>query len=187
MLLLAADFFNARIDVFDDNFDLVTAPMFATPDGIPAGYAPFNVMAWNDIVYVTYAQQNEDKDDSVSGPGLGFVAAFDGCGTLLWTAKGNELNAPWGMALVGDDGMFPGALLVGNFGDGHITALNVKDGNILGQLMVGADAPVAIDGLWGIAAGTGIEKAKAGGLYFAAGPDDEKHGMFGVIAPVAKQ
>lgn len=179
-LVLAADFHNARIDVFDESFQLVQAPMFANPTGLPAGFAPFNVMVWNDVVYVAYAQQDEDKEEELKGPGLGFVAAFDVCGNLMWTAKGDELNAPWGMTL-GDMPGFEGALLVGNFGDGHITALNPADGNILGQLQQAPGTPVAIDGLWGIAFGKGVQNAQAGGLYFAAGPADEMHGMFGVI------
>jgi hypothetical protein len=186
VLVLAADFFNARIDVFDEKFNLVTTPMFATPASIPAGFAPFNVWVINDIVYATYAQQNEEKDDSVAGPGLGFVVAFDVCGNMLWTAKGDQLNAPWGMTLGGD--LAPGMVLVGNFGDGHITEINPKDGTISGQLMTADNAPIVIDGLWGLVIGTasGVQSAMPGGLYFAAGPEDETHGAFGVIAVKAE-
>jgi uncharacterized protein (TIGR03118 family) len=182
VLTLAADFFNARVDVFDESFQLMTTPMFSNPT-LPAGFAPFNVMVWNDIVYVTYAQQNEEKDDSVEGPGLGFVTAFDATGRMMWTAKGNELDAPWGMTLNNDPaGLIPSTLLVGNFGDGHITMLNPKDGSIAGQL-TDATGPIEIDGLWGLALGIGVKNAKPNGLYFAAGPEEETHGMFGVITP----
>lgn len=187
VLVLAADFHNGRIDVFDEKFNLVTTPMFSTPPSIPAGFAPFNVAVINGFVYVAFAQQNAEKDDSVAGAGLGFVVAFDVCGNVLWTAKGAELNAPWGMVMGGD--VAPGSLLVGNFGDGHITVLNPKDGTIVGQLMAAGNAPVVIDGLWGLALGTGpgasIQSAKAGGVYFVGGPDDEVHGVFGVITPAA--
>jgi uncharacterized protein (TIGR03118 family) len=190
VLVLAADFFNGRIDVFDEKFNLVTTPVFSTPASVPAGFAPFNVAVFNGIVYVTYAQQNAEKNDSVAGPGLGFVVAFDVCGNMLWTAKGEQLNAPWGMALGGDLSLAPGVLLVGNFGDGHITELNPKDGTILGQLMTSASAPVVIDGLWGLAIATtggaqSVQSAQAGGVYFAAGPEDEAHGAFGVISMAA--
>ena len=185
VLVLAADFFNARIDVFDEKFNLVTTPMFAAPASIPAGFAPFNVAVINGIVYVSFAQQNKEKDDSVAGPGLGFVVAFDVCGNALWTAKGAELDAPWGMVMGG--ALAPGALLVGNFGDGHITEINPKDGTIIGQLMTSDSAPLVIDGLWGLALGTGtglaVQSAQQGAVYFAAGPEDEAHGVFGVIAP----
>jgi hypothetical protein len=39
-------------------------------------------------------------------------------------------------------------------------------------------------GLWGLTFGDGVANARAG-LYFAAGPDDEMHGMFGVITAAA--
>jgi hypothetical protein len=187
VLVLAADFHNARIDVFDEKFNLVTTPMFSAPAGIPAGFAPFNVAVFNGIVYVTYAQQDPQKAESVAGAGLGFVAAFDVCGNMLWTAKGSQLNAPWGMALGGDLSLVPGALLVGNFGDGHITEINPKDGTIIDQLMTADGTPVVIDGLWGLAIGpgSGVASAQPGSVYFAAGPADEAHGVFGMIAPAA--
>lgn len=182
VLTLAADFFNARVDVFDESFKLLDKPMFSDAS-LPAGYAPFNVMVWNNVVYVSYAQQNATKDDSVAGAGLGFVAAFDATGKLMWTAKGNELDAPWGMALGNDPaGLIPSTLLVGNFGDGHITMINPMDGSIAGQLTA-SSGPVAIDGLWGLSLGMGVNGARPNGLYFTAGPEEEMHGMFGVITP----
>lgn len=184
VLVLAADFHNARIDVFDESFRLLSTPMFSKPDAIPADFAPFNVAVFDNVVYVAFAEVDKTTGDEMAGAGLGFVVAFDLCGNMLWTAKGNELNAPWGMALVGDKALVPGALLVGNFGDGHITAINAKDGTILGQLMTASGA-VAIDGLWGLTLGTGVQAAKAGGLYFTAGPEDETHGTFGVITAAA--
>ena len=57
---------------------------------------------------------------------------------------------------------------------------------MLGQLMTAPDTPVAIEGLWGIAFGEGVTNARAG-LYFAAGPDDELHGTFGVITAPATE
>jgi hypothetical protein len=56
---------------------------------------------------------------------------------------------------------------------------------VLGQLMDGTGAPLVVDGLWGLAFGADVTNARAGGVYFAAGPSDEMHGMFGVIAPAA--
>jgi hypothetical protein len=187
VLVLAADFHNARIDVFDEKFNLVMTPMFSTPASIPAGFAPFNVAVINGIVYVTYAQQNPEKTDSVAGAGLGFVAAFDVCGNMLWAAKGAQFNAPWGMAMGGDLSLAPGVLLVGNFGDGHITEVNPKDGTIIDQLMTADGMPVVIDGLWGLAIGTasGVQSAQPGGVYFVSGPADEAHGLFGVLTPAA--
>jgi uncharacterized protein (TIGR03118 family) len=188
-LVLAADFHNARIDVFDAGFGLVTDIAFSVP-ALPAGFAPFNVMAFGSTVYVAYAMQDADKADEVKGAGLGLIAAFDGSGKLLGTLKSDSFNAPWGMAMSRDFAAFPNALLVGNFGDGHITAVAPIDPTglgrgmaVQGQLMDGASAPLMVDGLWGLAFGAGVTGARTDGVYFAAGPDDEMHGMFGVIAP----
>jgi hypothetical protein len=38
-----------------------------------------------------------------------------------------------------------------------------------------------IDGLWGIAFGNGIQHQPTDTLFFAAGPDDEDHGLYGRI------
>jgi uncharacterized protein (TIGR03118 family) len=183
VLTLAADFHNARVDVFDESFQLVTTVAF-TDAAVPAGFAPFNIWVWNSVVYVAWAQQNEEKDDSVEGAGLGFVTAFDVTGRVMWTAMGDELNAPWGMALRADAAaLVPNTLIVGNFGDGHVTLINPMDGKISGQLMDETKAAIAVDGLWGITFGDGVQGAKPNALYFAAGPEDETHGMFGVITP----
>jgi len=184
-LILAADFHNARIDVFDAGFALVTTPSFTVP-GLPAGFAPFNVMAFGNTIYVTYAMQDADKADEVAGAGLGVIAAFDPNGKLLGTLKGAPFNAPWGMAMTTTTtglAAFPGALLVGNFGDGAVTAIDPVHMTVLGQLLDATGAPAKVEGLWGLALGDTVRNARADGLYFAAGPEDEMHGLFGVIAP----
>jgi hypothetical protein len=42
-------------------------------------------------------------------------------------------------------------------------------------------APIVIDGLWGIDFGNGAAAGPTTSLFFAAGPDNENHGLFGVI------
>ena len=75
--LYAADFHNARVDVFDGSFHPVaTAGGFADPD-LPSGFAPFGIQNLQGLIYVTYAQQDADAEDEVAGPGLGFVSVFD--------------------------------------------------------------------------------------------------------------
>ena len=45
--------------------------------------------------------------------------------------------------------------------------------------------PVSIDGLWGLSVGNGSSNGgSTQALYFAAGPDDEAHGLFGVLQAV---
>ncbi len=72
--LLAADFHNARIDVFDAAFHRVPdASASFTDRGLPKGFAPFNAFTVGGAVYVAYAMQDEDAEDEVAGRGLGFV------------------------------------------------------------------------------------------------------------------
>jgi len=179
-LVLAADFHNARIDVFDANFSLVNNVSFTVP-ATQLNLAPFNVMTIDNSVYVAFAQPDANQEDEVAGAGLGMVAAFDTSGTLRWSVNSDSFNAPWGMVLASDFAPFPNALLVGNFGDGHITAIDPTTNQVLGQLMDASAKAAAIDGLWGLAFGAGVTNAQAAGLYFTAGPDDEMHGAFGVV------
>src|SRR5262249_40292694 len=65
-MVLAADFHNGVIDVFDTTFHLMSDVQFVD-DSIPAGFAPFNVMVFNKVVYVMYAQQDDMKKDEVAG------------------------------------------------------------------------------------------------------------------------
>jgi len=189
-LILAADFSGkGHVDVFNERFELVKDISFDAVLG--EGIAPFNVMTFEDTVYVTYAKQDPNNpEDDLPGPGLGFVVAFDTSGNILGLAKGLEFNGPWGLALVRDFGQFRNSLLVTNFGDGTITAIetpatasSLPTLQVRGQLTDRNGARIVIDGLWGISVGGAVEKARPDWLYFAAGPNKEEDGLFGVIAP----
>jgi uncharacterized protein (TIGR03118 family) len=183
-LLLAADFKNNRIDVFDGMFRHVAAySRFFTDPKLPKGYAPFNVTAapGGRGVYVAYAKVDPKTFDEVAGPGLGFVDFFDGLhGKPVRIASHGTLNAPWGLAVAPAAwGKAAGALLVGNFGDGRIGVY--KGGKFLG-LLKDARGPVKIEGLWALQVGT----AASGGtdaVWFSAGPGDEDHGLVGKLVP----
>jgi len=192
-LILAANFGGkGHVDVFNERFQLLEDKdisfnaNFGEENGI---FAPFNVMTFEDTVYVTYAKQNPaNPGDDLPGAGFGFVVAFDTSGNTLGIAKEGLLNGPWGMALARGFGPFPNSLLISNFGDGTITAIEPRPTSgtalqQLGQLTDRKGAPITIEGLWGISLGGTVENARPEGLYFAAGPDDEKNGLFGVIAP----
>jgi uncharacterized protein (TIGR03118 family) len=185
--LYAADFHNARIDVFDGSFDAVPDSGFEDPT-LPAGYAPFNVQTIGDRVFVAYAKQDEDAEDEVAGQGLGFVDAYDLAGNLLArVAQHGPLNAPWGLALAPDTfGRFAGDLLVGNFGDGQINAYEELGNGHFEQRGTLRDADgnkISIDGLWALEFAQGGNNGTPGTLFFTAGPDEESHGLFGSITP----
>ena len=184
--LYAADFHNARVDMFDRNFNLVTSPGAFTDPNLPPRFAPFGIQLLNGNVFVTYAMQDQDAEDEVAGHGLGIVDEYSKTGKLITrVATGGDLDAPWGLAWAPSDfGAFSGDLLVGNFGDGKINAYAQQPNGTFvhtGTLHMPDGQPLVVDGLWGIGFGNGSGSGDADDLYFAAGPDDEMHGLFGEI------
>jgi uncharacterized protein (TIGR03118 family) len=186
--LYAADFHNARIDSFDAAFKPLSLPF--VDKNIPAGWAPFNIQALNGNLYVAYAQQDKAKKNNVAGGGLGYVDEFSPDGALIArvASKGNAkspLNAPWGLAMApANFGAYSGDLLVGNFGNGRISAYQQRsDGKWVykGQLRVANGTPITIDGLWAIAFGNGSAAGPTNNLYFTAGPTGQSHGLYGFI------
>jgi uncharacterized protein (TIGR03118 family) len=185
--LYATDFHGAKVDVFDGSFaPVVAAGAFVDP-GLPAGFAPFGIQALSGAIYVTYAKQDAEASDEVAGAHLGYVSAFSTEGAFLGRiASGGKLNAPWGLVLAPESGFgrASGKLLVGNFGDGRIVAYRL-DGEDQsehgGAYLTGSGGPIAIDGLWGIGFGNDAAAGPANTLFFAAGPEDEEHGLFGRI------
>jgi uncharacterized protein (TIGR03118 family) len=184
--LYLADFHNGKIDVLDSQFHLThLAGDFTDPHPFK-GFAPFNVAAIGDKLYVSYAKQDADAEDDVQGQGLGFVNVFDLNGNFVerFVNRG-RLNAPWGMVQApADFGQFSGDILIGNFGDGRINAYDPVTREFQGALSTRPGRPIAIDGLWGLAFGNSRTAGDANALYFAAGPDDETHGLFGSIRVV---
>jgi uncharacterized protein (TIGR03118 family) len=180
--LYAADFHHARIDVFDQGFNLVhLAGGFADPQ-VPQGFAPFNVQELGGVLYVAYARQDADAEDEVAGQGLGFVDVYSTSGRLLrHLIRRGQLNAPWALAPSGF-GRFSGALLVGNFGNGRINAYDPRTGEFLGRLRREDGRPIEIEGLWALRFGNGVTGDPTT-LLFTAGIDDEAHGLFGAIEP----
>jgi uncharacterized protein (TIGR03118 family) len=185
--LYAADFRGGTIDVLKGN---AAAPAlsgsFLDPN-LPAGFAPFNIQNLGGTLYVTYAMQDAAKTDEVAGLGLGFVDKFDLNGNFLGrVASGGTLDAPWGLAIAPTAfGSLAGALLVGNFGDGRISAFDVATGMLLGQLLDDSGSVLEIDGLWALAIGNDGSGGSHNDVYFTAGPDGETHGLFGVLSAVA--
>ena len=182
----AANFHNASIDVFDEQFNAVQTPGGFVDNAIPNGYALFNITNINNNLYVTYAKQDANGEDEVAGAGRGFVDVFDTDGTLVKRLiKHGRLNAPWAVVMAPSNfGKFSNMLLVGNFGNGHINAYNPTTGKFRGTLRNVNGGAVHIDGLWGLSFGNGGEAGSHKALFFTAGPDDESHGLFGRILAV---
>ena len=181
-MLLAANFHDNRIDMFDGAFAPVSSAGLFTDPGLPQGYAPFNVAEINGKVFVTYAMQDAFRHDDVAGKGHGFVDVYSTSGAFLQRfATHSVLDSPWGMTIApAGFGQFSGDLLIGNFGDGRIHAFDPNTGEVLGVLRGTSGGPLVIDGLWALLVGD----AMAGGpdsVWFSAGPDEEAHGLLGIL------
>jgi uncharacterized protein (TIGR03118 family) len=183
--LYAADFHNAHVDVYDGSWSIQDWGNAFVDPGIPAGFAPFGIQNLGGEIFVTYAKQDADAEDEIAGEGLGYVSAFGTDGSFHGrVASRGDLDAPWGLAWAPSDfGKFSGHVLVGNFGDGRINGFRAtSDGwEERGKLKGTDHRPISIDGLWGIGFGNGGGAGPTNTLYFAAGPDDEEHGLFGSI------
>lgn len=181
-MLYVANFREAKIDVFDTNFNPENMHGGFVDDQIPKGFAPFNVMNIGGNLVVTYAKQDAQKHDDVASPGNGFVDIFDPHGNLIKRLKhGFWLNSPWGVAKApGNFGQFSNLLLIGNFGSGQIAGFDDK-GNFHGLIRNGKGKIITIDGLWGLGFGNNGMAGPSNTLFFAAGINDEADGLFGTI------
>jgi uncharacterized protein (TIGR03118 family) len=201
--IYAANFSAGTIDVYDANLNLNPPPFnqngppqpFSggssfSNQPIPSGFAPYNIQNINGTLYVTYAQQNPQKNASVGGAGNGYVAMFSLGGNLISNliAQG-PLNSPWGMAIAPPSfGPFAGALMVGNFSDGSINAFNATTGTFLGALNDTTGKPIAIPGLWSLSFGSGADSEDPGTLYITAGigggPNHDPVQSHGLLASI---
>jgi uncharacterized protein (TIGR03118 family) len=182
--LYATDFHNGRVDVFDGNFAPVISVGAFTDANLPAGYAPFGIQAIGSQIFVSYAMQDAQAHNEVVGAGLGAVDVFDPAGVLVTRliAPGGKLDAPWGMVVApAGFGTFGNDLLVGNLGDGTINAFNPTTGAFVGTITDSNGTAMAIDGLWGLAFGNGINAQPTTTLFYAAGPAAGSNGVYGRI------
>ena len=194
--LAAANFHNGTVDIYDKTYQPVAATTAFTDTTIPAGFAPFNVVSIDNDVYVTYAKQDADKEDDVAGVGNGYVNQFDVTGQFVRRlVSTGTLNSPWAVVRApASFGALANTLLIGNFGDGKVYAYDPTTGVARGQLVDAANAELRLDGLWALVFGPargadgGVAAASDAGtsprLFFTAGPDEEKHGIFGYLDPI---
>jgi uncharacterized protein (TIGR03118 family) len=187
--LYAADFRNAKVDVFDRAFRKQTRSAtrfaFAEP-ALPPRYAPFGVAVIGELVYVAYAQQLAPANpDPVSGSGAGLVAVFTMEGNFITRliTSGGALDAPWAMVRAPAESSVPlaGTLLVGNTGDGRINAFDTATGALLGTLTDAMGAALVVPSLHGLAFGNGFAGQPRPTLFFTAGAHDGAQGWYGRI------
>src|SRR5262249_32724009 len=174
--LYAANQATGKVDVFDKNFQLTTLGVggnFEDPD-LPPGspFRAFNVQNLDGTLYVAYDKVVTSGGVTVDREHGGIVDAVGTDGHFLRRVVTGGVHAPWGLELAPDNfGSFGGDLLVGNFGlgDGKINAYDPNTGQFQGNLTDANGNPLAIEGLWEIAFGNGVNGGDTNALYFAAG------------------
>jgi uncharacterized protein (TIGR03118 family) len=177
-----ANFHDGSIRTFTSTFDLLNRPDAFQDPSLPAGYAPYGMQTIGNQLFVTYALQDAAKHGPVTGAGNGVVDVFDTQGNFVRRfATGGSLNAPWGIALASANfGPFSGAILVGNLGDGTISAFDASTGNFLGQIRDGEGNVVTNPGIRGLTFRTdGVTDPNT--LFFTSETDNGKGGLFGAI------
>jgi uncharacterized protein (TIGR03118 family) len=185
--LYVTNFRSAKVEVYDTNFKRVHLDEDAfEAEGVPRGFAPFNVQNVGGTLFVTYAKQDAPRHDPVGGDGLGYVELFTPSGKHIGHLEhGDWFNAPWGVVWTTRDfGEFSNAILVGNFRSGWIAAFNGFTHKFIGWVRNPDDSLVTIDGLWSLTFGNDAGAGPANTLFFTAGINNEQDGLFGTLTPL---
>lgn len=183
--LYAANFSKGRIDVFNTNFALTTLSGNFTDPNLPAGFSPYNIQAVAGKLYVQYDKVDPVTHRPTTTANTGIVDVFNMDGTFNQRLVTNTgLNSPWGITEApATFGSFGGDILVGNFGDGTISAYDPISGVFRGALSDLSGKPIVNSGLWALnfrAPGSGFD---SNALFFNAGINGEADGLFGEITP----
>lgn len=140
-------------------------------------------------VFVTYVNTSKDEQGKLvvavedAGRGRGKLVEYTDAGDFvaIWDDRG-VLNAPWGMVVAPSNfGGLSNQLIVGNFSDGTLVGFDTSTKRATEYLRDEAGNVVKIAGLWGLLFGNGASLGDSNALYFAAGPGDEKEGLFGSL------
>ena len=178
-VLAVANFHSGVIETYDTNF----VPLGSLEDsGLPPGFSPFALQVIGNQLFVASATQDAEKRSPVFGAGNGIVSVFDLQGHFVRRfATAGPLNAPWGMAQAGASfGPFSNDILIGNVGDGTVNAFDPASGNFAGQLKDGDGNVLSNSNLHGLLFGSAAF-GDPNTLYFAAGINDGRDGLFGAI------
>lgn len=208
--IYAADFKAGKIRVWDTGFAAVSMPFHdpGIPSGF-APFNIQAVGSWLFVTYAKVGPDGKDQAGQGNGfvsifkPDGSFVGRFASRGWLNspWgiTAAGNDFLEESDMDDMsenhgeGSNNSGPGkhggmndnhhdldsVILVGNFGDGRINAFSLE-GKFLGQLQ-SHKRTIVIEGLWALSFAPTTSTVDQRRLYFTAGPDDEKDGLFGYL------
>jgi uncharacterized protein (TIGR03118 family) len=190
--LLAPNFGQGgKVEIYNTSFQPATLAGTFTDPNVPAGYAPYAIKVLGTQVFVTYMLRTTPPFaagagtyQEILGTNTGFVSVFDVNGNFVTrVVTGGNLNAPWGVAIApAGFGIYGGDLLIGNFGDGLITAYSpTPPYNYLGMVADSTGKALSYPGLWEIFVSSSTA-ATPNAIYFSAGLAQETHGLFGSIS-----
>jgi uncharacterized protein (TIGR03118 family) len=183
LFLYATNFRSGKIAVWNSTFGADTTLNAKFIDNtIPSTFGPFGIQNINGQLWVTYAKQDALKHDPVPGAGRGFVDVFDTDGNLLRRfAERGALDAPWSVVLApAHFGQFSNDILIGNFGDGEITAWDPKTRDFIDWVRDDKGNIIKLGTLWTLVFGGGLTSSPET-LYFTTGLEAESHGLFGTL------
>lgn len=175
----------------------------------PGEPVPFNIHVLGNRVFVMYCisqvLRNDGgfivdarkflpgEEDSLDAATESKTGGFPNRGKLVeYTLDGElvriyddlgRLNAPWGVAIApANFGLLSNALLVANFGGaGKIAAFNQTTGRFIDYLRDASGDVIGVGGIWALMFGNGVSLGDTNALYFAAGTEEEKAGLFGSL------
>jgi uncharacterized protein (TIGR03118 family) len=173
--LYAADIVNNRVDMYNGAFKYVKSFQDKT---VPKSFVVGNVQDIGGKLYVAYINGN--------GGGGGYIDIFSEKGVFVKRfAQGKPLNQAWGFVMAPKNfGPLSNTLLISNNTNaGTINGFNPKTGKFVGTIVDSSNQPIKINQLWAIEFGGGtVNNGQKDHLYFTAGPQTGKNGLFGMIA-----
>jgi uncharacterized protein (TIGR03118 family) len=185
--LYATNFRDKSVDVFNSSFDPTSVTGTFTDPNIPSNFSPFGLLVDGSNIFITYCQLETSGDEDHPGKGLGILDEFTTAGVFerRIISTGGPLDDPYGLAVApANFGSFSNELLIGDFGDGLITGVNLTTDAVTAQMKGSSGKVFSVDGdfgLWGLAFGNGAGGTNPDALYFAAPTDNEAGGLVGYI------
>jgi hypothetical protein len=125
--LYATDFHNNRVDVFDASFNPVSTATFQDPK-IPKGYAPFGIQALAGSIFVTYEAGRREARRRRRRLRLRRSVHLDGRSSRASRREEEERTAQRRGAC--PRAGFSGDILIGNFGNGRVSAYQDRGGQV---------------------------------------------------------
>ena len=185
--LYATDFSDKSVDVFNSSFAPTSVTGTFTDPDIPSNFSPYGLCVDGSNIFVTYCQLETSGVEDHPGKGLGILDEFSTAGVFekRIISVGGALDDAFGMAVApANFGSFSNELLIGDFGDGLITGVNLTTDAVTAQMKGSNGKVFSVDGdfgLWSLAFGNGKGGTNPDALYFAGPTDNEAGGLVGYI------